>query len=76
MWKAKLKHKIFYFEFDYAPDFVCTCSDFFKNYVCFHTIGLATMLDKLVLPDEATTGGLGLKPGPGRPKKLTKALSQ
>ncbi len=44
--------------------------------MCFQTIGLATILGKFILPDEATTGVLGIKRGPGRPKKLTKALSQ
>ncbi len=40
-----------------------------KNYVCVHTIGIATIYGKFTLPEEAITGGLGIKRGPGRPKK-------
>ncbi len=35
---------------------------------------VATLLDKYDMPDEASTGGLGIKRGPGRPKRISKAL--
>lgn len=69
-------NRISFHDSSYAPDFKCSCSDFFKNYLCMHAIGLATLLDKFTLPEEAATGGLGIKRGPGRPKRNTKALQK
>ncbi len=69
-------HRVYFTDESYAPDFTCTCSHFFKNYVCLHSIGIAACVDKYTLPDEAATGGLGVKRGPGRPKRVSKALKR
>ena len=39
-----------------------------------HSIGLATILDKFTLPEEAATGGQGIKEVKDDPKKNTKTL--
>jgi len=39
-------HRDYFTDSSYAPGFICTCSDFFKNYICMHCIGIAALLDK------------------------------
>ena len=51
-----------------------SCGDILKTYICEHTIGTAVELNQFDLPKEAWTGGLGVRRGPGRPKKCSKAL--
>lgn len=56
--------------------FTCTCSDFLKQYLCIHTLGVGNTLDMLDFPDKATSCNLKLKRGPGRPKTMFKALAK
>ena len=55
-------------------DFTCTCGNFMKKYLCVHVLGLGNLLNMLSFPRKAISTGLTDKRGPGRPKKMSKAL--
>lgn len=52
----------------------CDCPDFFKQYVCKHSIGIALRRKIATLPKIAIPTVLGQNKKSGRPAKATKAL--
>lgn len=52
----------------------CDCPDFFKNYVCKHSIGIALRRKIAVLPKTAIPTALSQNKKSGRPAKSVKAL--
>ena len=52
----------------------CSCSEFLKNYICKHSLGIMQQLEMVNVPEEATLLPLGVKRKPGRPKKALSAL--
>lgn len=54
----------------------CDCSNFFKNYLCEHLIGVALRLKCVEAPIEAKTIPIGQKRKRGRPAKSRPALEK
>ena len=52
----------------------CTCTCFFKSYICKHICGIAIIQNLLAVPPEAKNIPLGEKRKRGRPPKAKKAL--
>lgn len=52
----------------------CTCSNFLKNYICKHLIGVAIRFKYIQPPLEAMNIEIGIKRKRGRPPKEKKAL--
>ena len=52
----------------------CTCPDFFKNYMCKHTVGIALRRKIAILPATAIPTLLTKTRKAGRPTKASKAL--
>ena len=52
----------------------CNCSNFFKEYICTHVIGMAIRLKFCKPPPAAKDAFLSEKRKRGRPRKATKAL--
>ena len=72
-WAISL-HRITMQQSSHAPEYLCTCSDFLKNYTCKHIFGVAHLKDMFIFPKESLTGGLGPRQPVGRPKNYAKAL--
>ena len=52
----------------------CTCSQWAKEYVCKHVVGMALRIDLAKAPSKAKTVPIGQKRKRGRPSNAAKAL--
>lgn len=60
---------------DYVKTTTCTCTEFFKNYMCKHIVGMGIRLHRLEMPEQFIRVETK-KRGPGRPKKAASALAK